>query len=208
MGCGPPVATPTPLDKCYGPDTPEGQPGAPPMKASQDPEIQPVLPCSKQSCGGIAWLVNFALPVPAATDGWVVQEVMYSKDVTGPGATAVQDHYWEGFWFPAGSTGHICVNAPSDDRYDQASSKSGMKGTAIWIGKAKFYEGALPGDFMRAADPSNSPAGILRYTHTQPLFWDGTGTEHNLTVTWDCSDPGNPVDSVQSVPPDDVCFKP
>ena len=130
MGCGPPAATPMPLDKCYGPDTPEGQPGAPPMKASQDPEIQPVLPCSKQSCGGITWLVNFALPVPAATDGWVVQEIMYSEDVTGPGAIAIQDHWWEGFWFPAGSTGHVCVNALSDDNYGRGPSKSGTKGTA------------------------------------------------------------------------------
>jgi hypothetical protein len=208
MGCGPPAANPIPLDKCYGPDTPEGQPGAPPMKASQDPEIQPVLPCSMQSCGGITWLVNFALPVPAATDGWVVQEIMYSVDVTGPGATAVQDHYWEGFWFPAGSTGHVCVNALSDDSYGRGPSKSGTTGTATWIGKAKFYEGTLPGDFMRDAEPLKSPAGVLRYTRTQPAFWDGTGTAHDLTITWDCSDPGNPVDSVQSsVPPDD-CLKP
>lgn len=60
---------------------------------------------------------------------------------------------------------------------------------------------------MRDADPANSPASPLRYTRTQPAFWDGTGTDHNLTLTWDCSDPSNPVDSVQSVPPDD-CFKP
>jgi hypothetical protein len=185
-----------------------GPPGAPPLKASQDPEIQPVLPCSKESCGGITWLVNFALPVPAATDGWVVQEIMYSEDVTGPGATAVQDHWWEGFWFPAGSTGHVCVNALSDDNYRRGPSKSGTKGTATWIGKAKFYEGTLPGDFMRDPEPLKSPATVLRYTRTQPAFWDGTGTAHDLTITWDCSDPGNPVDSVQSsVPPDD-CLKP
>jgi len=137
----------------------------------------------------------------------VVQEVSYKRDETGPGAVILQNHYWEAFWFPAGSTGHVCVNAPSDDRYSQPPSQSSTKGTATWIGKAKFYEGTLPGDFMRDADPVNSPTGALRYTHTQPAFWDGTGTDHNLTVTWDCSDPGNPVDSVQSVPPDD-CFKP
>jgi hypothetical protein len=51
------------------------------------------------------------------------------------------------------------------------------------IGKAKFYEGTLPADFIRP-DPANphTKSGDRRSTTSQPPFWDGTGTDHNIAV--------------------------
>ena len=75
---------------------------------------------------------------------------------------------------------------------------------STFIGKAKFYEGTLPADFI-CPNEAAKPAGALRAITTQPPFWDGTGTDHNLTVTWDCAS-GNDIVTVLAQPdPDGFC---
>jgi len=66
------------------------------------------------------------------------------------------------------------------------------------IGKAKFYEGTLPADFIRPNEKTS--AGDRRSTTTQPPFWDGTGTDHNLSVSWDCT-AGNDIRTLLPTPP-------
>jgi hypothetical protein len=70
-------------------------------------------------------------------------------------------------------------------------------GTETVIGKAKFYTGTLPGDFIYC-NP-DTLANTRRSTTTMPAWWDGTGTDHNITVMWDCTNGGN-VNNVQTVP--------
>ncbi|MFS8069350.1 MAG: hypothetical protein ACMG6S_23555 [Byssovorax sp.] len=211
IACGQPGTTTSTLNACFGPDTPEAQDGgAPTMTPAQEPQIKSTAEgCVPSSCGGIAWRVIYTLPVPAANAGWIVQEISFTRDETGPGAMpAVMNHYWEAFWVTKGSSGPECFKKTEllfDDSFDQ-KSRSGTTGTTTWIGKAKFYEGTLPAAFKRAPDPNTSPAGVLRFTDAQPSFWDGTGTEHNLTRTWDCSaGDGNAIGSVQPVPADVAC---
>ncbi len=45
-----------------------------------------------------------------------------------------------------------------------------------------FYVGALPDTFDVRRQNSS---GILPTTTTQPEFWTGQGTAHNLIATWD-----------------------
>jgi hypothetical protein len=71
-----------------------------------------------------------------------------------------------------------------DDMYEISSFPS-HKGKIVAFGKAKFYEGTLPSDFV-AYNPSTL-AGSLRSTATKPPFWDDTGTDHSVNVEFDCT---------------------
>jgi hypothetical protein len=51
------------------------------------------------------------------------------------------------------------------------------------------------------------PAGGLRATTTQPPFWDGTGTDHNLAVTWDCTGGSDIITVLAEPDPNGVCTK-
>jgi len=67
------------------------------MTPAQDPQIKSVANCVPFSCGGIAWQVIYTLPVPASNAGWIVQEISFTRDETGPGAASAVDHYWDAF---------------------------------------------------------------------------------------------------------------
>jgi hypothetical protein len=179
------------------------------MTPSQDPIIEPVKPqaCSLSTCGNHFWSVEFVLPMPAATSGWIVQEIMYDLNITG--GKQVQRHFWEGFYVPAGST--KCVYVGPDDTYSDpldpnaaGSHPSNSTGTSKTIGKAKFYEGTLPADFIH--ENKATDAGTRRSTTTQPPFWVvDSGTDHNLTITWDCT-AGNDIASMLPTPdPGGIC---
>ncbi len=193
----------SPLD----PDSPDKDiPPIRPMIPLQDPGFESTF-CQVSTCGNIIWQGNFKLPMPAATSGWIVQEISYDLNVTG--GEHRQGHYWEGFFVEQGATRGVYQPDP-DDTYQSTGEKlhpSNSKGTSTWIGKAKFYEGTLPADFI-CPNEAAEPAGALRATTTQPPFWDGTGTftNHNLTITWDCTG-GNDIRTVLAEP-DPTAFCP
>lgn len=56
----------------------------------------------------------------------------------------------------------------------------------------------LPADFVRKND-NTVVAKDRRSTTTQPPFWDGTGTDHNLSVAWDCT-AGNDIRTLLPTP--------
>ncbi len=67
----------------------------------------------------------------------------------------------------------------------QNVTRSNTADVDTFLGKARFYEGTLPADFIRKN--GETLAEDRRSTTTQPPFWDGTGTDHNLSVAWDCT---------------------
>jgi hypothetical protein len=75
-----------------------------------------------------------------------------------------------------------------DDSFDQPR-RPNLRGEFKVVALAKFYEGALPAMFVKQNPLTR--AEDLPSTTTRPDFWDGTGTIHNLTVTWDCTDTKN-----------------
>lgn len=164
-----------------------------PMTPSQDPGIETTF-CGSSTCGNTRWEVHFVLSTPAATSGWVVQEISYDRNITG--GEHVQGHFWEGFYVKAGATRGNYAPGP-DDTYGDGNHPDNSKGTSTVIGKAKFYEGTLPADFVRF-NP-DTKAAERRSTTIQPPFWVGTGTDHNLTVTWDCT-AGNDITTMQPTP--------
>lgn len=202
------IAPPPAIQECHplDPDSPakEANPSAPIMP-SQDPGFESQF-CQKSTCGNITWQGNFKLPMPAATSGWIVQEISFELNVTG--GEHRQGHYWEGFFVKQGGTRAIYEPGP-DDTYQttgETTHPANSKGLSTFIGKAKFYEGTLPADFI-CPNEATRAAGALRATPTQPPFWDGTGTAHNLTVTWDCTG-GNDINTVLAEPdPDGFCPK-
>jgi len=254
VGCGPGQAAPavTCTQACLAQGQPPNQPfpdpdpgtepgPVRPMKSSQDPTIME-LQCSSSPCGGVVWNVKFVLPAPAATSGWIVQEITRTYVAAGGGAggaggamgvggatgaggamgtggaggaaagpggaaggcvpTGTRSfHFWEAFYVLAGATS--AVYAPFDDSYAEVSHQSNTADTVVATGKAKFYEGTLPDDFTRCN--MDTLAGTRRATVNQPTtFWDGTGTEHDLTVHWDCT-PNHATWNVTTVPVTDTC---
>jgi hypothetical protein len=73
-----------------------------------------------------------------------------------------------------------------DDSFDQPP-RPNLKGVFKVVALVKFYEMTLPATFIKQNPQTR--AEDLRSTTRRPDFWDDTGTIHNLTVTWDCTDP-------------------
>jgi hypothetical protein len=113
-------------------------------------------------------------------------------------------------YFPVNSDGSpLDPNEPGPSPDDSYSNVTRPNTTDVdtFIGKAKFYEGTLPADFIRPNE--NTFAHDRRSTTTQPPFWDATGTDHNLTVAWDCT-AGNDILTMLPTPPpppDNACPK-
>ena len=166
-----------------------------PCTPAQDPVLTNVSGPKDMGCGGYAWKIWFDLPKPAAADGWVIQEitVVYDiKDNTGKTINNESVHYWEAWQVKKGKSGTVWQDEKLDDNDDAytESSRKNTKGSSIVTGKAKFYEGDLPGDFK--TNNPDTQAGILHATTKKPSFWDGTGTDHNITATWDCTGADSP----------------
>ena len=131
---------------------------------------------------------------------------MYDLNVTG--GEHRQGHYWEGFFVKKGETRGVYQPDPDDtfQTTGETLHPDNSKGMSTFTGKAKFYEGTLPADFI-CPNEAAKPAGGLRATTAQPPFWDGSGTAHNLTVTWDCT-AGNDIVTVLAEPdPTGFCPK-
>ncbi|HEV8322308.1 MAG TPA: DUF4157 domain-containing protein [Myxococcota bacterium] len=168
------------------------EPGpARPMTPSQDPTIDDVI-ISVSPCGDSGWTVNFQLPTAAATAGWIIQEITWDLRILNPNGTdnrpAFHQHYWEAFQVNQGQQ-----TATSTDNYVDRGHPNNTSGSSVTVGKAKFYEGTLPANqwFRYHPDLRSGPGGLgalaLPATTQRPDFWDASGTDHNLTVTWDCT---------------------
>lgn len=179
----------------------EGDKNKPPVKkpddpvqpcplATQDPGITTVSGPKDLGCGGFDWKVWFDIPNAAGKDGWIIQEVTASFDAVNPDGSSnfkKTYHYWEAWEVKSGKKVTVWQDQAKDDNDDQyfSPSRPGTKGTIKFVGKAKFIEGPLPADFK-----TNNPdtiAGILHSTTQKPDCWDGSGTDHNIESTWDCT---------------------
>lgn len=161
-----------------------GGPTAGKSPASQAVDITTVAGPKDLGSGGFRWSVWFGIGAPAGAAGWVVQEINATLD--GPGASTKSFHFWEAWEVEAGKKVTVWQDKgldSNDDEYYVAPATTKKKGTNKVVGAVKFYEGPLPADFKKN-NPSTL-AGILHSTTTQPGFWDGSGTAHNITATWD-----------------------
>jgi hypothetical protein len=169
--------------------------------ASQDPKINTLYGGPKDlGCGGMEWLVEFVLPTAAGADGWIIQQVLRSYDIrtpdgkiASPTLNAPKALFWEAWPVKKGavrtSNRYDATDdgRTYDDSFDQPT-RPNLRGTFKVVALVKFFELAiLPKDFIKK-NPATR-AEDLHSTVTRPPFWDDTGTVHNLTVTWDCTDP-------------------
>lgn len=159
-------------------------------RASQTVTVTPVGPANDLGRGGFEWNVWFSIPAAAGKDGWVIQEVTADAKFTEKDGSkkSEQYHFWEAWELKQGKTTTIYQDQgldTNDDSYYTPARAAGSKGYDKTWGKVKFYEGPLPSDFK-----TNNPktvAGILNSSTSSPWYWDGSGTDHNLMVTWDDS---------------------
>ena len=161
-----------------------GGPAAGKAPVSQAVDITTVAGPKDLGSGGFQWSVWFSIGAAAAAAGWVVQEINATLD--GPAASTKTYHFWEAWEVEAGKKVTVWQDKgldKNDDEYYVPPAHTKKKGTNKVVGAVKFYEGALPADFKKN-NPSTL-AGILHSTTTQPPFWDGSGTAHNITATWD-----------------------
>jgi hypothetical protein len=170
--------------------------------SSQNPKINTLYGGPKDlGCGGVEWLVEFQLPVPAESDGWIVQQVLRSYDIrTADGnvadakLNAPKTMFWEAWPVKKGdvrTSNRYSATADGrtyDDSFDQPKRPK-LRGVFKVMGLVKFFAVNLPADFIKQNPLTR--AEDLPSTATRPAFWDDTGTEHNLTVTWDCANPRN-----------------
>jgi len=158
--------------------------------AAQNPKIANVDGPKDLGCGGFAWKVWFDLDKPAEADGWMIQEITDVREIKDDKGDIVDRetvHFWEAWEVKKGKTGTVWQDQNLDDNDDayNESSHPKTKGTIVTTGTVKFFEGPLPADFK-----TNNPdtmAGILHSTTKKPDCWDGTGTTHNISSTWDCT---------------------
>jgi len=171
--------------------------------SSQNPAINTLYGGPKDlGCGGVEWLVEFKLPKKAEGDGWIIQQIQRSYDirrkngsVADPNLNAPKPVFWEAWPVKKGAVltsnrfDSTADGRTYDDSFDQPT-RPNLKGTFKVVGLVKFYEVTLPSDFIKQ-NPATR-AEDLRSTTTKPAFWDGTGTIHNLTTSWDCAETQNP----------------
>jgi outer membrane protein OmpA-like peptidoglycan-associated protein len=162
-------------------------------RVNQDPEINNLFGPTDFGCGGFEWLVEFKLPEPASQPGYIVQQISRNSNIQTFDGTkvAVPDViYWEAWPVRRGDRLTSTRFASTDDgrQYDDSYDHDRFPqthGVITLLGVAKFYEEKLTSDFKK-----NNPlteARSLYSTPRRPAFWDGTGTAHNLWLTWDCT---------------------
>lgn len=154
--------------------------------ASQTVAITTVDGPTDLGYGGYSWKVWYNMAAASGAAGWVIQEVRASLSTSGAASRIAWYHYWEAWEVEKGKKVTVWQDKALDDNDDlYYSSPAAMKtkGENKFVGVVKFYEGALPADFKK--NNPNTIAGILHSTTTKPPFWDGTGTAHNITATWD-----------------------
>ncbi len=159
--------------------------------ASQIPNITSIGGLKDLGCGGFDWRIWWDIPHGSSRSGWVIQEITATFDAQkadGSEAFKKTYHYWEAWPVEKGKKISRFQDKhelpPFDDQY-YTGARPGTKGTNTYVAKAKFFEGDLPADFKQS-NP-DTIAGDLYSTKKRPNFWDGTGIDHNITATWDCT---------------------
>jgi hypothetical protein len=176
-------------------------PGTAPA-STQNPKIHTLYGGPEDfGCGGMEWLVEFELPRPAEGDGWIIQQIQRSYDIRKADGSVADGNlnapkvtYWEAWPVLKGATrtsNRFAATADGrtyDDSFDQPA-RTNLKGVFKVVALAKFFEVTRPATFIKNNQATR--AFSLHSTTVRPVFWDDTRTIHNLTVTWDCTDPKN-----------------
>ncbi|HXO72028.1 MAG TPA: hypothetical protein VN838_23955 [Bradyrhizobium sp.] len=162
--------------------------------------------------GGFSWGSRWSLQnATASTNGWIVQHVTVTQNVTdAAGAAVVPGQGTFGglstAWYPLWEAwqvrgGQVFVGgsatAHNADTYGQNPVGANTQGTTAVVGRANFYPNlTLPTGFTVK---NAAPAWALPATNTDPNLIGGTGPlSHSLTATWN-GVTGNGVTTVTTV---------
>jgi hypothetical protein len=167
---------------------------------------------SNKKCDSFGWYVKFKVDNPGANGGWIIQEVdlKVKKDKCRPPRNIlnIDKKYYEIWPVAAGAnTSGTTGTAPGGGTYNDGFSISGLantKGSGSWKGVVAYIANPAPGSSAIDTStggwgPGTVPyAGILISTYTQPGFWanllaSGKAKRHEMSISWDCCDPDNPV---------------
>jgi hypothetical protein len=163
---------------------------------------------------GFKWPVGFQLSGKENELGWIVQKVTirfrtwtkddhnktvfhYDKILLADGKFLDKpvETYWEVWPVPADQTAvywpakdELAPSlrlAPFPDEYlvapDPDLGEEKSRGEVKVVGTVAFYLGKLPASFNQQRETTS---GVLPSTTTEPEFWTGKGTAHNLLATW------------------------
>jgi hypothetical protein len=153
-------------------------------------------------CGRYSWGVQWSLDnVTSTTNGWIVQNINSSHNVTDCSNVAKTDaemrtltRGWDPAWYPFWEgwqvvNGQILVGSGPGihqaDTFGWSGPGDDTKGTRQVTGVAEFFPNAtLPSHMV----PRNAPpAHSLPYTQTNPNLTGGTGSlQHDIGSAWDC----------------------
>ena len=161
--------------------------GPPQRLDAEDPIITNVAgPCLQGWAGGYFWYVNYQLPSPAQTGGFIIQE-LYQQ-----GSGGSQEHFWECWRVRSGETKPSNrsptpddVEPPGelyDDRYRHLYVPGSAPSPQGWYrhaGQARFYPGPLPRQFG-----TESPTVDSYISWNRPDGWTGAGTRHDCYAEW------------------------
>jgi hypothetical protein len=120
---------------------------------------------------GFKWPVAFQLSDSEPELGWIVQKVSIRFQTWTEGRVFHYDKIL--------LAGGEFLDKPAPDP-DLGEEKS--RGEVKVVGTVAFYLGELPASFNEQRKASS---GVLPSTTTEPDFWTGNGTAHNLIATWD-----------------------
>ena len=149
----------------------------------EDPLIRTVQGPVLGEYGDYRWYVRFQLPLGAASDGWLIQELYQDSSALGPDGRNLGDHFWEcwpvrsGAQYPADPSDVGGVEY--DDRYVHGVVRGSPSGWHRHVGVIRFYPGRLPPEFG-----TDSGANFYLAT-TTPSGWTGQGTRHDAYAEWD-----------------------
>ena len=155
---------------------------------------------------GFIWGVQFHLPEPAQNDGHIIQHIyQYQKGTDSSGQSINFDvHYWEAWKVSKGSTTptesmtvataigkpNLQISSINDYKFHRKMNDffykqftTGNKGMYFIYGVAGFYEGPLPGNFVR--NNAKTGAKQLLSTTFKPSFWQPGGLQRTLSYEFD-----------------------
>jgi hypothetical protein len=143
------------------------------------------------SCGAVVWGVSFQLSAPAASKGYIIQKITFSRSVTpctpaNAATTTTSQTYYEAWAVDSGATTATPIWPQGNDGFNTGSASPGTKGSCCITGEVKFFPGVtLPPSWI--FNNPNTLADSLASDTLAPPFWNNSGaTPHTMCVTWDC----------------------
>lgn len=178
--------------------TPSQAPSSPAQSATPVLQKTQIGSIATVNNGGFSWACRWSIQnATASTNGWIVQHVLVTQNVTDSSGAAVtpgQGGYgglrtswyplWEAWQVRGGSVFVGGSTTPHNaDTYGQDVVGASTRGTTAITGRADFYPNlTLPASFTVRNAP---PAWALPATNTNPNLTGGTGVlSHDLTATW------------------------